>query len=49
MAVCDFSGNLIRCGSRQTGAYVAGADRPSPLRIYARDMGTTVITSNPSS
>jgi hypothetical protein len=49
MAVCDFSGNLVRCGSRQTGAYVAGADRPSPLRVYARDMGTTVITTNPSS
>ena len=49
MSVCNFSGNLVRCGSSQTGAYVAGADRPSPLRVYARDMGTTVITTNPSS
>ena len=49
MAVCNFSGNLVRCGSLQTGAYVSGADRPSPLRVYARDMGTTVITTNPSS
>lgn len=49
MSVCNFSGNLVRCGSLQTGAYVSGADRPSPLRIYARDIGTTVITTNPSS
>jgi len=49
MTVCDFSGNIVRCGSRQTGVYVASADRPSPLRIYARDLGTTVITTNPSS
>ena len=49
MSVCNFSGNLIRCGSRQTGAYVSGADRPSPLRIYVRDLDTTVITTNPSS
>jgi hypothetical protein len=49
MTVCNFSGNIVRCGSRQTGAYVAGADRPSPLRIYVRDIGTTTITTNPSS
>ena len=49
MGVCNFSGNLVRCGSLQTGAYVDGADRPSPLRVYARDIGTTVITTNPSS
>ena len=49
MTVCDFAGNIVRCGSIQTGAYVASADRPSPLRIYARDMGTTVTTTNPSS
>jgi len=49
MTVCDFSGNIVRCGSRQTGAYVASADRPSPLRIYVRDIGTTTITTNPSS
>jgi hypothetical protein len=49
MTVCDFSGNIVRCGSRQTGAYVSSADRPSPLRIYVRDIGTTTITTNPSS
>jgi hypothetical protein len=49
MGVCDFSGNTIRISRIQTGSYVASSDLPSPLRIYVYDLGSALITSNPSS
>ena len=49
MSVCDFSGNIIRCGSQQLGAYVASSDRPSPMRISVIEIPSTIITTNPTS
>jgi hypothetical protein len=49
MGVCDFSGNTIRTSRIQTGAYAASSDLPSPLRIYVYDLGSALISTNPSS
>ena len=49
MGVCDFTSNTIRTSRVQTGAYSAGSDLPSPLRIYVYDLGGITITRNPSS
>jgi len=49
MGVCNFSSNLVRISSIQTGAYSAGSDLPAPLRIMVYDVGDVTIVSNPSS
>jgi len=49
MGVCNFSGNQVRISSIQLGAYSAGSDLPSPLRIMVYDLGGVSIVSNPNS